>query len=145
MSKCGSSLKLNRSADYALRAMIQLARVPAGNRVMLPELARETAVPESFLSKILQSLCHAGLVVSSRGQAGGFEILPAGRTATISTVIAVTDGPIRLNACLVEGKPCVRRSQCPAHPVWESAQQALLNALDSQTIEALAAQPPASQ
>jgi Rrf2 family protein len=139
MAKSGSSLKLNRAADYAIRAMIQLARLPENSRVMLPELARAIDAPVSFLSKILQSLCRAGMVVSSRGQSGGFEMLPAGRAATISSVIAAVDGPICLNSCLLLGKPCNRRLHCPAHPVWETAQQALLHALDTQTIAMMAA------
>ena len=61
MAKSGSSLRLNRAADYAIRAMIQLARMPEKIRVMLPELAQAIDAPESFLSKILQShhqLCY---------------------------------------------------------------------------------------
>ena len=144
MAKSGSSLKLNRAADYAIRAMIHLARQPEGSRTMLPEMADAIDAPVSFLSKILQKLCRAGLVVSSRGQSGGFEMVAAGRVATISSVIAAVDGPIRLNSCLAEGKPCNRQVHCPAHPVWESAQQAILNALNTQTIAMMATQgaPP---
>lgn len=138
MAKSGSSLQLNRGADYAIRALIFLAGLPEGNRVMLPELARVTAAPESFLSKILQELCHAGLTSSIRGQSGGFEILEEGRKATISSVISAVDGPVRLNVCLFYGESCDRKDQCPAHPVWLRAQTAILNVLDAQTIEELA-------
>jgi len=106
---------------------------------VLPELARVTGAPESFLSKILQELCRGGMVTSSRGQSGGFEILPAGRNATIASVIAVVEGPIRLNVCLAAKGACDRKKDCPAHPVWESAQIALLKVLDSRTIADLAA------
>jgi Rrf2 family protein len=139
MVKSGSSLQLNRAAGYAIRAMIHLAEVPEIGRLMLPELARVTGAPESFLSKILQELCRGGMVTSSRGQSGGFEILPAGRNATIASVIAAVEGPIRLNACLVPEGACDRKEACPAHPVWAGAQTALLKVLDSRTIADLAA------
>jgi len=139
MKKTTSSLQLNRTADYAIRALIRLAQIPPGERLMLPELARETGTPESFLSKILQKLCRAGLASSSRGSSGGFQILPKGRNATIASVVAAVEGPIRLNACLVDEAPCHRKDACPASPVWASAQLALLKVLDAQTIAQLAA------
>jgi Rrf2 family protein len=138
MSKSSSSLQLNRSADYAIRAMIYIAGVSESERTTLPELARATDAPESFLSKILQELCRAALVTSSRGHLGGFTILPAGRNATIGSVVAAVDGPIHLNACLVPCESCQRKDACPAHPVWASAQVALLKVLDAHTIDELA-------
>lgn len=139
MSKSGSSLQLNRSADYAIRALIYLARMPERERTLLPELAEATNTPESFLSKILQQLCHARLISSTRGHSGGFWILPAGRHATVATVIGAIDGPIRLNSCLTRGKdPCGMRCECPAHRVFANAQSALLQALDAKTISDLA-------
>ena len=139
MVKSGASLQLNRAADYAIRAMIHLAGFPENERLMLPELARVTGAPESFLSKILQELCRGGMVISSRGQSGGFQILPTGRNATIASVIAAVEGPIRLNACLVPEGACGRKKDCPAHPVLASAQIALLKVLDSRTMANLAA------
>jgi Rrf2 family protein len=140
MSKSGVSLRLNRAADYAIRAMIHLAGLPEGERVMLPDLARITGAPESFLSKILQELCRAEMAASVRGQSGGFAILPAGRNATIGSVIAAVDGPICLNVCLMHNKACDRKCECPAHPIWANAQLALLKVLNAQTIADLAAQ-----
>jgi Rrf2 family protein len=139
MSKSGSSLQLNRSADYAIRALIYLARVPEGERTLLPELAEATNTPESFLSKILQELCHAKLVASTRGHSGGFSILPAGRQATVATVIGAIDGPIRINSCLDPcDDSCGMRCECPAHRIFANAQSALLQALEAKTISDLA-------
>ena len=139
MKKSGSSMQPTRAADYAIRALIHMAALPAGNRVMLPELAAATAAPETFLSKVLQALCRAGMVFSRRGKSGGFEILPKGRQATLSSVIAAVDSPIRLNACLVSGDSCDRKDECPAHRVWVKAQSAMLQALDEKTVADLAA------
>ena len=87
MRQSGSTMQLTRAADYAVRVMIHLAALPAKERAMLPALARATGAPQSFLSKVLQALCRAGFIASRRGQAGGFEMLPAGRKATVRTVI----------------------------------------------------------
>lgn len=140
MERSGSSMQLTRAADYAVRVMIHMATLPAHERALLPALAQATNAPESFLSKILQALCHAGFIASRRGQTGGFEILHPGRQASIRSVVEAIDGPIGLNVCLLSGAVCDRKIHCPAHPVWAKAQEAMLEALNSATIAELAAQ-----
>jgi Rrf2 family protein len=131
-------MQLTRAADYAVRVMIHLVTLPTGERSLLPALAKATGTPESFLSKILQALCRAGLIASRRGQAGGFEVLPAGRQASMRAVVEAIDGPIKLNVCLLSGSNCKRKAHCPAHPVWIEAQEAMLAVLDQATIAGMA-------
>jgi len=137
---CYSSMQLTRAADYAVRAIVHLAALPEHERALLPELARATGAPSSFLSKVLQRLCAAGYVASWRGKSGGFEILPAGRGVSLRALIEAIDGPIHLNSCLAPGPSCERKQFCPAHPVWARAQEAMLAVLDSSTVAQLAGQ-----
>jgi Rrf2 family protein len=137
----GSSMQLTRAADYGVRVMIHMATLAPRERALLPALAHATSAPESFLSKVLQALCRAGLITSRRGQLGGFEMLYTGRTATIRTVIEAIDGPICLNLCMISGASCSRKAYCPAHPVWAKAQEAMLSVLDKATIVELAGLP----
>ena len=134
MGQSSSTMQLTRAADYGVRVMIHLASLPDHQRTRLPALARATAAPQSFLSKVLQGLCRAGLIASRRGQSGGFEILPPGRRASISAVIEAVDGPICLNLCMNPEADCQRRSFCPAHPVWVRAQEALIKVLNEATV-----------
>ena len=139
METGNSSMQLTRGADYAVRVMIHLAGLARHSRNSLSALSRATAAPESFLSKVLQALVRAGLVASHRGQSGGFELAPAGRSASVRQVIEAVDGPLHLNLCLYPSRTCSRKSWCPAHPVWERAQRAMLQELDAALIEDLAA------
>jgi Rrf2 family protein len=122
-------MQLTRGADYAVRIMIHLASLPGNERLLLPALAAAAGAPPSFLSKVLQALTRAGLIASRRGQQGGFEILPRGRDATVLEVVEAIDGPIRLNVCLQHGASCNRKTWCPAHPVWQKAQAAMIDVL----------------
>jgi Rrf2 family protein len=144
MQKSNSSMQLTRAADYAIRVMVHLATLTSRDRALLPSLAQATGAPESFLSKVLQALSHAKLISSRRGHAGGFEILPKGREASIREVIEAIDGPLFLNVCLISEGSCPRDSWCPAHPVWERAQQAMMEVLASTSISELATQATAS-
>ncbi len=131
-------MQLTRAADYAIRVMIHLAMDEEGARHLLPELAAAAEVSRSFLSKVLQMLAHEGFLASWRGQAGGFELMEAGRRATVREIIEAIDGPVHLNACLVSGQDCDRKAWCPAHPVWVQAQRAMLDVLSATTIAELA-------
>ncbi len=139
MRKPNSSMQLTRAADYGVRVMIQLTALAGNGRVSLPDLAHATGAPESFLSKVLQSLAHAGLISSRRGQLGGFHISPRGAAASMREVIEAVDGVICLNVCLIPGRSCSRKAHCPAHPVWIEAQQAMMEVLSRATIASLAA------
>jgi Rrf2 family protein len=131
-------MQLTRAADYGVRVMVYLAARAEGERTMLPMLAEATGTPMSFLSKVLQALARAQLITSWRGKAGGFAILPEGRSASMLDVIEAVDGPIVLNTCLISGENCGRKRHCPAHPVWARAQRAMLDVLTEASIAVLA-------
>lgn len=133
-------MQLTRAADYAVRVMIHLAGLPPGTRTSRDELAAAAECPEQFLSKVLQNLTRAGLVVSHRGNTGGFELPAERREATMLDVIEAVEGPIRLNLCLTSDRACTRQSWCPGHSVWVEAQAAMVEVLRKVTIGTLARQ-----
>ncbi len=131
-------MQLTRAADYAVRVMIHLAAFAPGTRASRADLASAAECPEQFLSKVLQSLTRAGLVISHRGNTGGFELAPAHRDASILEIVEAVEGPIRLNICVNSENDCSRQPICPAYGVWKEAQCALSGVLRKATIEDLA-------
>ena len=136
-------MQLTRAADYAVRVMIHLAGLPPATRASRADLAVAAECPEQFLSKVLQSLTRAGLVLSHRGNTGGFELPNMHREATMLEVVEAIEGPMRLNICLTSDRACARQEWCPAHDVWVNAQAAVAQVLRGTTITALAAQAAA--
>src|SRR6516225_30597 len=114
-------MQLTRAADYAVRVMVHLAGLPQGTRVSRSDLSAAVECPEQFLSKVLQNLTRAGMVVSHRGNTGGFELEEGHRAASLLQVVEAIEGPIRLNLCLTSDRGCSRQGWCPAHPVWMEA------------------------
>lgn len=131
-------MQLTRAADYAIRVMIHLAAFAPGTRASRSELATASECPEQFLSKVLQSLTRAGLVVSHRGNTGGFELAPAHRGATVLEIVEAVEGPIHLNVCLGNDEECSRQPWCPAFSIWNEAQNALTGVLRKTNIGELA-------
>jgi Rrf2 family protein len=135
-------MQLTRAADYAIRVMIHLACLPHGTRASRRDLSLAAQCPDQFLSKVLQSLTRAGLVVSRRGNTGGFELPEARSHASILDIVEAVEGPIHLNLCLINGSACERQSWCPGHTVWQRAQEAMVAVLRDATIDELAKLSP---
>ena len=131
-------MQLTRAADYAVRVMIHLAGLPPETRASRADLAKAAECPEQFLSKVLQSLTHVGLVVSHRGNTGGFELSADHRNASVLEVVEAVEGPVRLNLCLTGPHACERQNSCSTLAVWAEAQAALNGVLKKATISALA-------
>ena len=133
-----TKMQLTRAADYAVRVMIHLAGLPPGTRVSRAELAEAAECPEQFLSKVLQNLTRAGLVISHRGNTGGFELPGTHLHASVLDIVEAIEGPLRLNVCMVSDTSCPRQSWCPAHSVWAEAQEAMAAVLRKSSIGDLA-------
>jgi Rrf2 family protein len=131
-------MQLTRAADYAVRVMIHMAGMAPGSRASRAELAEAAECPEQFLSKVLQGLTRAGLVVSHRGNTGGFELPDLRRSASLLEIVEAIEGPLRLNTCLNGDGSCTRRGWCPAHLVWADAQSAMEAVLKGSSIDELA-------
>ncbi len=131
-------MQLTRAADYAVRVMVHLAGLPPRARASRADLAEAAECPEQFLSKILQRLTRAGMVISHRGNTGGFEMPDARRRASMLEVIEAIEGPFHLNICLDRSQSCDRQKWCPFQPVCEDAQDALVKVLRAATLDEMA-------
>jgi Rrf2 family protein len=135
-------MQLTRAADYAVRVMIHMAGLPPGSRTSRSELANAATCPEQFLSKVLQDLTRAGLVVSHRGNTGGFELPDTRYGVSVLDVVEAVEGPIRLNVCMAAEHACERQEWCAAHSVWVRAQEAMTGVLRNTSIAELAKLQP---
>lgn len=81
---------VSQTAQYALRAVVYLARIGGGPAVT-EVIASATAVPPGYLSKVLRQLAKAGLLSVRRGIGGGFALAQPAGHITLSQVIGVVD------------------------------------------------------
>ncbi|MCC6347783.1 MAG: Rrf2 family transcriptional regulator [Nitrospirales bacterium] len=110
-------MKISREADYAIRCIIYMAQEP-DTLHLITDIAASQEVPKSFLAKILQKLARAGIVSSTRGVNGGFTLSRRPADITLLDVIEAVQGPLALNACVIDRKACTRKEACSVHPVW---------------------------
>ncbi len=131
-------MQVNRSTDYALRAMTFLASQAEADIFMVHEIASNQGVPPKFLARILQLLQKAGLVTSQRGIKGGFRLARPAELITVLAVLEAVEGPITISLCLTVPEICDQSERCPTMSVWERAQAAFLRVLASTTMADLA-------
>jgi Rrf2 family transcriptional regulator, nitric oxide-sensitive transcriptional repressor len=89
---------ISQTAEYALRAIVFLAE-PHGAAQTNQQIAAATKVPAGYLSKVLQGLSRAGLVVSQRGLGGGFALARAPEEMTILEIVEAVDPLPRIRSC----------------------------------------------
>jgi Rrf2 family protein len=87
-------MRVSAKSDYALRALIELATREDGVPVSAEELGRLQEIPHGFLQAILADLRRAGVVMSQRGQAGGWRMARSSETVSVADVIRAVDGPL---------------------------------------------------
>jgi len=122
-------MQITRQADYAVRAVLYLARLGAGNRAATSQIAEEQHIPSSFLAKIISQLSIAGLLNTSRGARGGVTLARQPEKITLLEVVEAIDGPIRLNECAHIDGMCAFTDECPLGPIWQGAQDDLVKRL----------------
>ena len=119
-------LQISRKIDYALRAMIHLASLPADRVLPLQEIVSATGMPRDFLAKILKELTGRKLVKSVRGAHGGYQLARAAKEISFLEVIEAAEGPVQLNVCLDHKDRCEVSSSCTMYHVWKSGQERML-------------------
>ncbi len=134
-------MQITRQADYAVRAVLYLARLGQTERAATSLVAQEQHIPPSFLAKIISQLSIAGLLHTSRGARGGVTLAREPKEITLLEVIEAIDGPIMLNECVGETGTCTFDENCPLRPVWCEAQKELVARLKNTNFAQILAQP----
>ena len=122
-------MQITRQADYAVRAVLYLARLGSDQRAATSQIAQEQQIPPSFLAKIVSQLSVAGLLQTSRGARGGVSLARDPEQISLLEVVEAIDGPILLNECVSSNGICVFGDSCPMRPVWCDAQAELVKHL----------------
>ena len=130
-------MQITRQADYALRALLYLARQEPNKKASTSQIAEFQEIPPSFLAKIISQLSIAGLINTARGARGGVSIARRPEEISLLDVVEAIDGPIVLNDCTKDPTICSFGDTCPIHEVWCETQMELVNRLKQSTFDKL--------
>ncbi len=122
-------LEITRQADYALRAVIEVARLPEGERAPTSMIAEQQQIPLPFLAKIVSQLVVRGILEATRGASGGVSLARPPQSITMLEVIEAIDGPIMVNRCTRDSEVCHLSVTCPFCEIFTDAQKMLVERL----------------
>ena len=129
---------LSRSTEYALRAMVCVAR--ADRRISVGEIAELTQVPSRYLAKVMQGLARSGLVASTRGRTGGFVLARGPEKISILEVVSAVDPIERICKCPLD-LPEHKDQLCALHSRIDDALAHVEKAFQRSTLADILADP----
>lgn len=135
------ALHFSTRGEYGVRLMVELARHHGSGPVSLAEMADHEALPRPYLEQLVVSLREAGLVTSTRGARGGYELTRDPSAIRMSQVIEALEGPITPMICASEEPHeggCDRTGFCNVNLLWMRVREAVVSALDSMALSELA-------
>ena len=130
---------LSQKTEYAVRAVLELAKRNGSGPITATRIASTQAIPVRFLENILGQLRQAGIVESVRGKEGGYLLGRRAREVTVGDVVRLVQGPLVIVDCADgdAGRACGLRPGCVLQPVWERAHRAMMDVYESTTFEDL--------
>jgi Rrf2 family transcriptional regulator, iron-sulfur cluster assembly transcription factor len=133
-------MKISAQEEYGLRCLVQLATLPEGDSLTLPQIAEREGISTANAGKLMWLLNKAGFVQSTRGTKGGYFLARPAREIHLSEIIKVLDEDV-LNAHCdsftgVKEK-CVHTGDCGIRPVIVGLHEIVENALSKITLAQL--------
>lgn len=131
-------MRVTAKSDYALRALIEIARRDDGAPVSAEELGRLQDIPHGFLQAILADLRRADVVMSQRGQSGGWRLNKDAAEVSVADVIRAVDGPLVSVYGLRPEAVQYNDGAAVLQHVWIAGRHALRDVFEQVSVRALA-------
>ena len=128
---------ITRETDYALRALCLIARQRDKGLVSVEDITRELKIPRPFLRRILRMLSADGILVSARGNKGGFHLARPEDKIRLIDVVTTFQGAFNMNQCLFKKRACPSRKTCVLRAKIEAIEDNVRRELESVTLAAL--------
>ncbi len=91
---------LSQKTRYALKALLELAALPAGATLSAAAISARRTIPAKFLEAILVELKRDGLVRGQRGRSGGYQLAQSAGDISFGDVVRLMEGPLALLSCV---------------------------------------------
>ena len=130
---------LSQKTRYALKALLELAALPAGASLASAAIAARRTIPVKFLEAILVELQRDGLVRAKRGRSGGYQLAQSAGAISFGGVVRLMEGPLALLPCVSETQyrrcaDCADYRACELKKVFRSVRDSTAAILDGWTL-----------
>ena len=130
-------LRVSKLTDYATVVMTCLAA--AGDGVLsAQQLAERVRLEVPTVSKLLKQLHRAGLVISTRGTHGGYQLARDPEAISAAAILDALEGPIALTDCSNGAGHCGIEHTCSVGRAWQKLNVAIRRSLSEISLAQLA-------
>ena len=132
-------MRMSAKAEYAVRAMVQLATADDGSLVKTDDIAKAQGIPPQFLVDILSDLRTDRLVRSHRGRDGGYALARPATDISIADVLRCIDGPLASVRDIVLGDLPYSGPTAALTDVWRALRASMRSVLEETSLADVAA------
>lgn len=130
-------IKISKLADYAISIVHVLMLTPDSQSAAI--IAKQTLIPEPTVSKILKLLTEADLLISSKGQKGGYKLAKPAEMINLAELITAIDGKPAMTECCKTTYDCAREKVCGHQSHWRKINEKVLAVLAGISLRDMAA------
>ena len=123
-------LRMSKLTDYGTMVLAQLAANGHGLSTT-GQVADATHLAQPTVSKLLKSLVHAGLVVSTRGVQGGYTLARPAAAISAAEILDALEGPMAITECSSSRGGCDLESYCRVGSAWQRINHSIRRALET--------------
>ena len=129
-------LRISKLTDYGT---VLLAHLAARQDAVCSaaEVANATGIAVPTVSKLFKSLGRSGLVTSTRGSNGGYQLARDPREISAADIIDALEGPVSITECSAIDSQCEHEGVCSVGGAWQKVNIAIRRALDDVTLSDL--------
>jgi Rrf2 family protein len=129
---------ISTKGRYALRLMIDIALYEANGYVSLKDSSSREDLSIKYLEQVASLLTKSNLIISYRGNNGGYKLSRKPSEYKIGEILRVAEGSLAPVACLECSKDfCNRRDICTTIEFWDGFNKVINNYVDNVTLEDL--------
>jgi FeS assembly SUF system regulator len=132
-------LRISKLTDYGTVILACLAGAP-GQRLTASEVAERTGLGLPTVSKLLKSFHRAGLLTSTRGSRGGYQLARPAAAISAAAIIDAIEGPVAITECSGEHSTCAHEVSCSTGNAWQRINGAIRRSLDEISLAQLSGQ-----
>jgi Rrf2 family protein len=130
---------LSQKTRYALKALLELATLPAGATLSSAAIAARRTIPVKFLEAILVELQRDGLVRGKRGRSGGYQLAQSAGAISFGGIVRLMEGPLALLPCVSKTQhhrceDCADYRTCELKKVFRGVRDSTAAILDGWTL-----------
>ncbi|MDD2482555.1 MAG: Rrf2 family transcriptional regulator [Lutispora sp.] len=127
---------LSTRGRYGLKMMLELALNYGKGAMPLKDIANKQSLSDTYLEQLISPLRKSGLVNSTRGAQGGYELSKQPSEIKVGDIIRILEGSLAPAECVSEGETeCSKADYCATRLLYEKIAESINTVIDTITLK----------